>query len=61
MQQETDRRCPRCGVALPDDAYYEPLQAPPGRDPAYRVRHKRDDGTWCVAYAGPEKDEGRAT
>jgi hypothetical protein len=51
MQQ---RMCPRCGAALPDDAFYEEMQAAPGRLPAYRVRHPLAGGRWCVAYAGPE-------
>lgn len=59
--QETERRCPRCGAPLPADAYYEPLPAPSGREPAYRVRHPKEGGGTCVAYAGPEKEEGRAS
>lgn len=47
-------QCPRCGAALPADAYYEPLPGvAPGRLPAYRLRHKRANGGVCVAYAGP--------
>lgn len=47
-------RCPRCGAELPADTYLEPLDAAPGRLPAYRLRHPKGNGQQCVAYVGPE-------
>lgn len=59
--------CPRCGAVLPDSTYLEPMDAAPGRLPAYRLRHPKENGRMCVAYVGPEiptettgQDEGRA-
>ncbi len=53
------RRCPRCGAVLPQEAFYEQLGcATPEREAAWRIRHRREDGGWCVAYAGPETKEG---
>lgn len=46
--------CPRCGMALPTDAYLDTLTAAPGRHAAYRLRHKKPNGKTCVAYVGPE-------
>lgn len=51
----TNHCCPRCGEALPQTSYWEALPAPPDREPAYRLRHKRQDGHTCIAYAGPER------
>lgn len=56
------RECPRCGAALTEDTYLEEMRAAPGRLPAYRLRHPKDGGRWCVAYVGPEagQSEGEA-
>lgn len=57
-QATTERRCPRCGAVLPPEAYYEPLGcATPERERAWRVRHRREDGGRCVAYAGAEIEQ----
>lgn len=54
----TERRCPRCGAVLPQEAFYERLGcATPERVSAWRIRHQTERG-WCVAYAGPERREG---
>lgn len=57
MQQRT---CPRCGVVIPDDAQWEPLDTVAGRAPVYRNRHERPGGKGgdrkCVLYSG----EGQA-
>jgi hypothetical protein len=53
MQQRT---CPRCGVVIPDDAQWEPLDLVDGRAPAYRHRHEKPGGKAgdrkCVVYSG---------
>ncbi len=46
-------RCPRCGEPLPADAYLGRMKQASGREPAYRLRHKRASGRRCVAYVGP--------
>lgn len=51
------RLCPHCGGDLPPGAYYKELNTAPGRLPAYVVRHKRGDGTTCIGYGGPTKEE----
>jgi len=53
--------CPRCGAALPTDTCLEPLDAAPGRLPAYRLRHPKGNGRQCVAYVGPEAPEAQDT
>ena len=45
--------CPKCGEELPAGAFWQRVRAPEGRHPAWRVRHLRSDGAWCVAHAGP--------
>lgn len=61
QQPTTERRCPRCGAVLPPEAYYEKLGESPDRYAGYVVRHQRKNQTWCTAYAGPEKEEWRAS
>ena len=46
-------RCPRCREELPAGAFWERLAAPAGRRPAWRCRHLRSDGSWCLVHAGP--------
>ena len=46
-------RCPRCRAEFAPGCYWERLQAPEGREAAWRCRHLRGDGTWCVAHSGP--------
>ena len=53
-------RCPRCGEALPAGAYWERLQAPPDRHPAWRCRHRRVSGDWCFVHAGPAIEQAAA-
>jgi hypothetical protein len=53
--------CPRCGMSLAAGAYWELLPAPPDRLPAYRLRHQRDGGGTCIAYAGPTLRERNVT
>lgn len=46
--------CPRCGAALPAGLYLDTLATVAGREPAYRLRHRKTNGRMCVAYVGPE-------
>lgn len=50
----TMETCPRCGAPLPPETYLEELATVPGRLPAYRLRHKKENGRMCVAYVGAE-------
>ena len=45
--------CPRCREELPEGAFWERLRAPEGRQAAWRCRHRRADGSWCLIHAGP--------
>jgi hypothetical protein len=44
--------CPRCHEHVPDGAYLEPLATCLGWGHAYRLRHEKANGRWCVAYLG---------
>ena len=45
--------CPRCGQHVSPARWWEAMPAPEDRQPAYRLRHQRADGSWCIVYAGP--------
>ena len=51
-------RCPVCGEDVPARYYWEPTLAPPGRRPAWRLRHRRQRGGWCTLWAGEAVEAG---
>jgi hypothetical protein len=51
-------RCPVCGEDVPAGAHWwEPVAAVPGRLPAWRLRHRRRAGGWCILWAGEALEE----
>jgi hypothetical protein len=46
-------RCPRCGEEFAPGCYWERLPPPEDRQPAWRCRHRRTDGSWCLVHSGP--------
>jgi hypothetical protein len=48
--------CPRCGGEVTPHSFWQRVGAMPGRLPAWRLRHRREDGGWCTIYAGPALD-----
>ena len=53
-------QCPKCGEDLPAGAFWQRVRAPEGRHPAWRCRHLRASGEWCVAHAGPAVEQAAA-
>ena len=45
-------RCPVCHEDVPALYYWEPVAAVPDRRPAWRLRHRKRAGGWCVVWAG---------
>ena len=45
--------CPKCREPLPPGSFWQRLQPPPGRRPAWKLTHPRANGAgWCSIYAG---------
>lgn len=52
-QPATPGPCPRCGEWLDHECYWQHVGDAPGREGAWKLRHRKADGKVCRIRGGP--------